>query len=289
MPTALLDGVSIAYEEAGSGYPLVFCHEFAGSMESWSRQVGYFSRRYRTIVYNARGYPPSGVPSSWEDYSEGHQVETLHQLLSHLEIGQAFICGLSMGSHTALSFALAHPEMCRGIVAAGAGTGSADPLVFAREAEQRADLLLGGGMSAMESYLAGTTRIRFREKDPAGWAEFAERFRSHSPEGSANTLRGFQARRPTLQSREAELAKLDVPVLVIAGDEDDPCIEPSIFLKRVLPRSGLLVMPQTGHACNLEEPGLFNRAVAEFLAQVEAGKWESRPEGSGDQWNTAGR
>ena len=285
MPTAVCDGVEIAYREAGTGFPMVFCHEFAGSMESWDLQISYFSRRYWTIAYNARGYPPSGVPSSYEDYSQEHQVETLYQLLRHLGIDQAYVVGLSMGAHCVLNFGLAHPEMSRAIVAAGAGTGSADPAVMKRESEERAEKLLAGGMDALDSYLSGTTRIRFREKDPAGWERFAELFKQHSPEGSANTLKGFQARRPTLYSRADEFASMDVPTLVIVGDEDDPCIEPSIFLKRTLPRCGVLMLPQTGHACNLEEPGLFNQGIAEFLAQVEAGRWEPRPAGSGDSWN----
>jgi pimeloyl-ACP methyl ester carboxylesterase len=287
MPKAVLDGVSIAYEEAGSGFPLVFCHEFGGSMESWDAQVSYFSRRYRTITYNARGYPPSGVPAAWEDYSQDHQVEALHQLLRHLGIEQAYLCGLSMGAHCVLNFALAHPGLCKGIVAAGAGTGSADAAAFREDAERRADLLQSGGMAAMDAYLEGTTRIRFKEKDPKGWQRFAELFRSHSSEGSANTLRGFQGRRPTLHSRAAEFATFQVPTLIIVGDEDDPCVEPSVFLKRTIPRCGLLMLPQTGHACNLEEPDLFNRGVGEFLAQIDAGRWGPRPAGSGDAWSTA--
>lgn len=285
MPSAVLDGVTIEYRDVGEGTPIVFCHEFAGSMESWDPQVAFFSRRYRCIAYNARGYPPSGVPSEPEQYTQEHQVETLRQLLAHLGIERAFVCGLSMGAHTTLGFGLAHPERCLGLVAAGAGTGSADPAAFKAESEQRAGRLAEHGMAGMETYLTGPTRIRFQEKDPAGWAWFARLFREHSAAGSANTLRGFQARRPSLYSREAELARLDVPTLVICGDEDDPCLEPSLFLKRTVPRCGLTLLPQTGHACNIEEPALFNAAVAEFLAMVEAGRWVARPPDSGDAWS----
>lgn len=284
MPSAVLDGVSIAYEESGTGFPLVFCHEFAGSKESWALQVSFFSRRYRTVAYNARGYPPSEVPSDPDVYEQEHQVETLKQLLDHLGIQQAYICGLSMGAHTTLNFALAHPERCKGIIAAGAGTGSHDPELFRKESEERAALLESGGMEALDSYLSGSTRIRFAEKDPSGWETFAQLFRTHSPLGSANTLRGFQGRRPTLYSRESEFAKLQVPTLVIAGDEDDPCLEPSLFLKRTIPGCGVAMLPQTGHACNIEEPALFNHAVAEFIAQVDGGRWGPRPAGSGDSW-----
>ena len=166
MPSAVLDGVTIVYQEVGRGYPVVFCHEFAGSMESWRPQAGYFSRRYRIITYNARGYPPSDVPRDWESYSQEHQVETLYQLLGHLRIQEAFICGLSMGAHAALNFGIAHPEMCRGIVAAGAGTGSASADVFRSESEERAEALEKDGMTGQETYLTGATRVRLKQKHP---------------------------------------------------------------------------------------------------------------------------
>ena len=115
-------------------------------------------------------------------------------------------------------------------------------------------------MAGMEAYLSGSTRIRFREKDPAGWERFAALFRAHSATGSANTLRGFQGRRPSLYTREADLAQVNVPLLIVCGDEDDPCVGPSLFLRRTVPNSGLAMLPHTGHACNLEEPAVFNGA-----------------------------
>ncbi len=284
MHYAILDGAAIAYEETGDGQPLVFCHEFAGSIESWEAQTSYFSRRYRVIAYNAKGYPPSAIPDDWRLYSYDRQVQVLLELLDHLAIDRAHICGLSMGAYTALQFGLAHPERCLSVAAAGIGTGSADPALFLEESEERAVLLETRGMSGMEPYLAGSTRIRFREKDPAGWERFARLFMAHSPTGSANTLRGFQGRRPSIYTRERDLAAMQLPLLVICGDEDDPCIEPSLFLRRVVPRCGLVVLPHTGHACNLEEPAAFNAALSEFLAQVEAGRWGPRPADSGDNW-----
>ncbi len=284
MPNVTVDGAAIEYAEAGSGLPLVFCHEFAGSMESWEQQVNYFSRRYRTVTYNAKGYPPSEVPADWQEYTWDHQVAVLLGLLDALGIERAHVCGLSMGAYTAVQFMLAHPERCLSVVAAGVGTGSDDPAAFLTESEERAGLLEANGMAGMEAYLSGSTRIRFREKDPAGWERFAALFLAHSATGSANTLRGFQGRRPSLYTREADLAALDVPLLIVCGDEDDPCVGSSLFLNRAVPNSGLAMLPHTGHACNLEEPAAFNAAVAEFLAQAEAGKWGPRPEDSGDNW-----
>ncbi|HUS95987.1 MAG TPA: alpha/beta hydrolase, partial [Hyphomicrobiaceae bacterium] len=62
------------------------------------------------------------------------------------------------------------------------------------------------------------------------------------------------------------------------GDEDWPCLAPGIFMKRVIRSAGLLILPNTGHAINLEEPALFNQSIADFLAQVQAGRWPMRDE-----------
>jgi len=118
--------------------------------------------------------------------------------------------------------------------------------------------------------------VQFEAKDPRGWREFVDQLAEHSPLGAANTMRGVQARRPSLYELEDQLKPLALPTLIVAGDEDDNSLQPSLFLKRTIPASGLLVLPKTGHTLNLEEPDLFNRAVAEFLAQVTAGRWGPR-------------
>jgi len=281
MPKVDLNGVGIFYEEAGEGIPLVLAHELAGNTESWKAQVSYFSRRYRVITYNARGYPPSDVPDKLDDYSQEQVVEDLYLLLQHLGIKQAHIGGLSMGGNMALFFGLRHPEMAKSLIVAGAGTGSTDPALFKQQSEGYAAKLEAGGTAGFGDYLQGPTRARFKQKDPTGWAEFARLFSEHSAIGKALTLRGYQALRPSIMSLESELQALQVPTLIILGDEDDPCLEPALFMKRNIPRSGLVVVPQTGHAVNLEEPEVFNRSISDFLTAVDAGKWETRSSGSG--------
>lgn len=281
MPVARLQDVSLFYEEAGTGFPLVLCHEFGGSMESWKAQVSFFSRRYRLITYNARGYPPSDVPSDPAAYSEEQAVEDLYQMLRSLGIAEAYVGGISMGATAALHFGRLHPEMARALIIAAAGTGSTEPERFRGQSRQLADELELEGMDALRDYASGPTRVQLRRKDPTGWREFADLIQGHSPLGSALTLRGVQAARLPIFASEQQIRRIEVPALILVGDEDDPCIEPSIFLKRTLPRSGLVVFPQSGHAINLEEPQLFNRVVADFLSAVEAGKWSLREKGSG--------
>jgi proline iminopeptidase len=72
------------------------------------------------------------------------------------------------------------------------------------------------------------------------------------------------------------IRQVTTPALIICGDEDDNCIEPSLFLKKHLPAAGLTFFPKSGHVLNLEEPALFNEMVGRFIALVEAGRWGAR-------------
>jgi pimeloyl-ACP methyl ester carboxylesterase len=273
MPLARVNGIDLYYEETGAGTPLVFSHEFAGSHESWEPQARFFARRYRVITYNDRGYPPSTVPADADAYSEEHLVADLRALLDHLDIERAHIAGLSMGGAVALKFGIAHPERCLGVVVAGAGSGADNHdewvrtgLETARQFEENWDKVSAG-------YAAGPTRLQLLKKDPRGWREFAELFQKHSPKGSANTFRGVQLKRRTIYEVEDDLKRMQPPVLIMAGDEDEPCLGPALFMKRRIPNAGLAILPKSGHGINLEEPELFNRLVLDFLTAVEQGRW----------------
>jgi pimeloyl-ACP methyl ester carboxylesterase len=281
MPKALVDGVNLYYEVAGSGKPLVLSHEFAGSHESWREQVQAFSKHYQVITWNVRGYPPSDVPADPGAYSQDRAIADLRGLLQHLKISRAYVGGLSMGATLSLAFGLAHPEMTEALVLAGAGTGSTDQAAFAKQVEAQAAKVEQLGMAGMAGYTRGPQRIRLLQKDRAAWEEFDQLFNQHSPVGAALTLRGVQAKRRPVMSMQKELRALDIPTLVICGDEDDPCIEPSVFIKRCVRRAGLAMFPQTGHTLNLEEPDLFNQTVLRFLKAVEANAWPARDQGSG--------
>ena len=133
-----------------------------------------------------------------------------------------------------------------------------------------------GAAAFAETYALAAARVQFQNKDPRGWREAVDRLARHSDTGAANTMRGVQGGRPSLYDLEDQIAQVHVPVLVMVGDEDDHCLQPGLFLKRVLPAAGLAVLPKTGHALNLEEPELFNHLLREFIAAVEAGRWLPR-------------
>jgi pimeloyl-ACP methyl ester carboxylesterase len=284
------DGVRLYYEEAGSGTPIVCVHEFAGDCRSYEPQLRYFARRYRVIAYNARGYPPSDVPEAAERYSQDRARDDIRAVLDALGIARAHVVGVSMGAYATLHFALAYPERALSLVLGGCGHGSTTDAAarrrFQEDAVKAAEALEAHGMAAFaRSYAQSPTRRRFEGKDPRGWQEFAGQLAGHSALGSALTLRRVQGERPSLFELEPALARLTLPVLVATGDEDWPCLEPAIFLKRVIPAAALAVLPLTGHTLNTEEPDDFNRLCAEFFHQVESGRWAAHdpaPAGASD-------
>ena len=277
MPTAAVNGVELYYEDTGRGFPVVFCHEFAGDYRAWEPQVRAFDRLYRCVTYSQRGFPPSSVPSDPESYSQDLLIDDLHGLVSHLQIPRAYFVGFSMGGSVVLNFALRHPQLCRGIVVVGTGAGTTNRQRFELDIPRVVDLIRTRGMQAFaETYAEGPTRLPFKRKDPYGWSVFRQQLATHASDGQALSMLGVMLRRPTIFSLEDALRNLHVPALVAIGDEDEPCVDVAVFLKRVLPAAGLLVLPQSGHAINLDEPALFNAAVLEFFRLVEAERWASR-------------
>ena len=274
MPYFSADGTNLFYEVTGSGTPLLFSHEFAGDYTSWDLQVRHFARKYQVITYNARGYPPSDVPDDPGQYSQDQSVEDIKLLLDHLNIDQAYLCGLSMGGSAILNFGIKYPNMARGLIVASAGSGSDDPEQFRKSGGTLADALLTDGMAnGIQQYATGPTRIQLRRKDPKTWDDFYQGLCSHSAQGSALTFRGIQMKRESLYTLESDLKNMTIPTLIIIGDEDYPCVNPAIFMKKNIPSSGLSVLPQSGHAINLEDPDLFNQAVQHFISSIENGAW----------------
>jgi pimeloyl-ACP methyl ester carboxylesterase len=273
------DGVKLHYEEAGSGTPIVFVHEFAGDSRSWEPQMRHFSRRYRAIAYNARGYPPSDVPEDFDRYSQARARDDIRCVLDGLGIARAHVVGLSMGAFASLHFGMQYPERALSITVAGGGYGAhpAQYRDFQAAARENARIIREKGMAHFaETYGYGPTRVQFQNKDPRGFAEYIRQLSEHSPLGSANTNLGYQGRRPSLYDLTEEMQRMRVPALIMAGDEEEPCLEACLLMKRCIPTAGLAILPRSGHGINLEEPALFNSLLQDFLHQVEAGRWSAR-------------
>ena len=275
------DGVKLHVEEAGEGTPILFIHEFGGNHASWEPQLRYFSRRHRCITYAARGYPPSDVPDSVHAYSQAIAADDAVAVLDALNIDKAHIVGLSMGGFCTVHFGLRTPQRALSLTVAGAGYGCEEEYeeYFRGVSLEVADNFEKQGAKEFSKvYALGASRVQFQNKDPRGWAEFAGFLAEHAATGSALTMLGVQRRRPSLYELVDRMQRLTVPTLIVTGDEDEPCLEPGLLMKRSIRSAGLVVLPNSGHTINLEEPDLFNRACADFFHQVEAGRWPTRDE-----------
>ncbi|HEY4278529.1 MAG TPA: alpha/beta hydrolase [Conexibacter sp.] len=273
------DGVGLHWEERGVGEPLLLIHEFAGDHRSWEPQVQHFESRFRCIAYAARGYPPSEVPQDESAYSQAIAVQDAVAVLDAAGVERAHVVGLSMGGFCTLHLGLRHPDRVRSLVVAGCGYGAQPEreAAFRKESEAIAAAFgREGAAKVAERYAVGPARVQFQNKNPEGWAVFARRLAAHDSRGAELTMRGVQSRRPSLYGLRDELAAMTVPTLILAGDEDEGCLEPDLMLKRTIPSAGLSFMPRTGHTCNLEEPGLFNAIVERFLDDVAGGRWAVR-------------
>jgi proline iminopeptidase len=280
MPHAVTrDNVRLYFEEAGSGTPILFLHEFAADHTNWEPQLRYFARGHRCIAYSARGYAPSDVPASAEVYTYAHFYTDALAVLDHLEIAKAHFVGLSMGAYSSLQVALNAPERLKSMTLAGVGSGSSLENLEMWRAQCRGNAeqfeTLGSGEVAKVTRDA-PGRIPFLLKDPRGHADFYAALARHDARGSANTMRSFQGGRPSIYTMTEAIRKAATPALIICGDEDDNCVAPSLFLKQHLPAAGLTFFPKSGHVLNLEEPALFNEMVERFIALAEAGRWSPR-------------
>jgi pimeloyl-ACP methyl ester carboxylesterase len=273
------DGVRLYYEETGSGTPVVFVHEFSGDFRSWEPQLRHFGQSYRAIAYNARGYPPSDVPADQSAYSQARAADDILTILDHLALERAHIVGLSMGGFATLHFGFRYPARARSLTVAGCGSG-AEPErreSFLAQTNANIDCIRREGMAAFaERHAYGPARVQFAAKDPRGFIEFKRAFAEHNAIGSVNTMAGVQRERPSLWNLTEEMRALRVPTLILTGDEDWSCLRPGILMKETIPSAALVVMPNSGHTINREEPDGFNRIVGEFFGKVDRGRWPER-------------
>src|SRR5438477_2447777 len=184
-----------------------------------------------------------------------------------------------MGGFAVLHFGFAYAERATSLVVAGCGYGAQPDKrqQFQEETSRTAGQIESRGMAEVaKTYGMGPTRVQYQNKDPRGFAEFLAQLSEHSTRGSGNTMRGVQARRPSLWELTEPMKKLEVPTLIATGDEDDPCLEPGLLMKRTIPTAALVVMPNAGHTINLEDPIAFNQHIADFFHTVDVGAWRKR-------------
>lgn len=259
MPKARVNGIDLYYEIHGQGYPIVFLHGFSLTVHMWQHQLAALSRDYQFVIYDARGHGQSESPSSPSQYSADIVVEDLFQLLGVLGIRNTVVGGLSMGGYETLRFYMRHPDMVSALILMDTGPGYRNPArreEWNRQWEEYADLLKSGGIEAFASSapIYNSRDILFRQ----------------NPMGLANMSRKVVAQHDSLVIEY--LTKIKVPTLVIVGGEDTPYMLAAKYMSKVIPNTHLVVIPRAEHTPNIDNADVFNRAVLDFLRQLNLPK-----------------
>jgi pimeloyl-ACP methyl ester carboxylesterase len=267
------DDTELWYETTGSGPALLMAHELGSDARQWRGQVEAFCGGFRCITPNARGYPLSGVPDEDHAYLWTWFAADIGAVLDAAGEAGAMVMGWSMGAYAALQFARLHPERARALVLVGIGSGSppAEEAGWRMLMRDMSAAWLQDPRRAARMLAEADNRQALRRLNPAAFDAWLADLEGHSPEGMARTCRNYQGRRPSLEDFTAELEALEVPTLIVCGEEDAPCLETSRWLERTLPDAHLWLAPGAGHCPNLESPEEFNRRVGQFLADLAKG------------------
>jgi len=280
MPYFDSNNCRLYYEKVGQGDAVIFLHEFGGDVRSWQQQMAHFSMKHTAIALACRGYPPSEVPTVEAEYGWQKSLDDVLALIDSLGIEKAHFVGLSMGAFTGLMMCLRHPQRVRSLVAASGGSGAfpTGRSEFIEKCRVLAQAASEREFMPADHLAYGHNRIQLREKNFAEWEKFYIQLGEHPGIGSGLTQKMVQAARPSLHDFDTEFAAVKTPVLLMVGDEDDPCLDTNLWLKRVIPTAGLSVWPKSGHLLNLEDPQRFNAECDVFFNAVAEGHWPDRNE-----------
>jgi pimeloyl-ACP methyl ester carboxylesterase len=253
MATINRDGVNIYYEDHGSGPAVLLSHGYSATTGMWKGQVEAFKDKYRVITWDMRGHGQSDSPDDPKAYSEAATCEDMAAILKHLGIQKAVIGGLSLGGYMSLAFNVAHPEMTRALMLFDTGPGYKNPVSregWNETSRKRAEVFEARGLDA----LGGSAEVRIAQH--------------RSAQGLAHAARGMLAQ---FDSRIIEsLDSIKVPTLVLVGENDTPFLGGTDYMANKIPGASKVVIPNAGHASNIDQPAAFNAAVEQFLGGLPA-------------------
>ena len=260
---ALCDGVEIAYDDIGSGMPVALIHGFPHNRSLWAPQVSGLLDRARCIAPDLRGF---GESSRDGPFSIDQFADDIAQLMHTLGISRAVFVGLSMGGYVAFSLWRRHRTLVRALVLADTRAGADSEEARAKRRALIEVARTRGSGAVADGQITGMIGKTTREKRPGMIDEVHRMLESASVEGIVGALEAMMARVDSTPT----LATIDVPTLVVVGNEDvlTPPSESEI-IHEAIRNSRLEVIEQAGHVSNLERPAAFNHVLTEFLAALD--------------------
>ena len=262
MPTVRSNGVSLYYEETGSGQPVLLVHGGGGNLLQWSFQVPCFSQRCRTVAVDLRGHGRSETPA--DGYSLEIFSADLLGLMDALGMEKATLVGLTLGGMVGLRFALDHPDRLHALVLVSVSEGGRQTM---RERfEMSAQIAETQGMEMLaEGFCSVLFSPWFLEEKHDFVEAFKKSMQQSSPRGYAQTIRAL-ANRPPLSG---QLGRMRTPTLVVVGEDDvtEFPLQDAPLYTREISRAELMRIPRAGHLACIEQPDLFNEGVMRFLRE----------------------
>jgi 3-oxoadipate enol-lactonase len=264
MPRARINGTEIHYQESGDGFPLLLIHGFAGNLRIWMLQTPLLTRGFRVLSIDQRGHGHSEKPTRPEDYSLDLMAEDARGLLQHLGIDECCLIGHSMGGMVAQHLTLAHPERVRALVL----VNTAAKVTGAMRTEDRVRLVEIARDQGMEAAFDEQLRIspladQIRAQ-PHLLALWRQQFLLTSREAYIYCARAMATGAPLLDRLHA----IQVPTLIVCGENDGPMVEASRRIHERIAGSELAIIRAAGHTPQVENAPEFNRVLSEFLARV---------------------
>lgn len=257
---ALINGISMAFDDCGSGLPLLLLHGFPLSRRIWEPQIAALQGEFRTIAPDLRGFGDSDAPEG--PYSMDLFADDMIGLLDHLGIDRVVVCGMSMGGYVAMNMLDRYPERVRAACfmvtrsAADDEAGKERRLNLAREVMDKGPRIVTDAFS----------RILFSSGAGDGGTELVDDVCRIMAQTSARGLAGGLLAMRDRPDYTGRLAGFAVPALVI-GAELDIAIPPeeSRRLAEGLPDARLVIIPDAGHMAGMENPYAVNRELRAFL------------------------
>ena len=264
MPTVTVDGTTMHYLDAGSGLPVVLLHAFPLDGRMWEGQVAALEGRARLVVPDLKGFGRSDVPEDPSAYSVEGWADDVMALVGELGLGRVVVGGLSMGGYVALAFARRHAGALRGLVLADTRAEADTPERREQRSQQQRKVAEGQVDEVVEKQLEVLLAETTRQERPEVVASVRE-LMDQSPAGFIGALEAMK-KRPDVTP---DLEKIDVPTLVVVGEEDKlSSPEVAESMRAAIPDCRLSVLPGAGHLSNIEAPEAFNEALSGLLSEL---------------------
>jgi len=255
MPILERAGAKLNYEVHGRGPALILTHGYSATLDMWRGQVEPLSAGHTLVLWDMRGHGQTEGPTDPGLYSETETVADIAALLDAVHAKRAIVGGLSLGGYMSLAFHLTHPERVRALLILDTGPGF-------RKSEPR------------EAWNARTMQTaKSLETEGLDFLKKLTPERATSKHRSASGL--ALAARGMLTQRDARVIEslpgIRVPSLVVVGDRDEPFLASADYMAAKIPGAKKVVIPNAGHASNMDQPRAFNDAVLDFIKGLPAG------------------